>query len=127
MPFSAIWMQPEIIILSEISQKENDNDIPYMWNFKYDTNEPIYETETESQTKRTDLWLPRERGPGEGWSGRLGLAYESFYNIEQINKVLLYSIENYIQYLKINQNGKEYLKNVYITESLYRIAEINTL
>ena len=93
MPFSAIWMQPEIIILSEISQKENDNDIPYMWNFKYDTNEPIYETETESQTKRTDLWLPRERGSGEGWSGRLGLAYESFYNIEQINKVLLYNRE----------------------------------
>ena len=30
MPFSAIWMQPEIIILSEISQKENDNDITYM-------------------------------------------------------------------------------------------------
>ena len=48
MPFSAIWMQPEIIILSEISQKENDNDIPYMWNFKYDTNEPIYETETKA-------------------------------------------------------------------------------
>jgi len=48
MPFSAIWMQPEITILSEISQKENDNDITYMWNFKFDTNEPIYETETES-------------------------------------------------------------------------------
>ena len=30
MPFAAIWMQPEIIILSEISQKENDNDITYM-------------------------------------------------------------------------------------------------
>ena len=25
-------------------------DITYMWNLKYDTNEPIYETETESQT-----------------------------------------------------------------------------
>ena len=40
-----------------------------MWNLKYDTNEPIYETETDSQTKRTDLWLLRERrgeGHGEG-------------------------------------------------------------
>ena len=24
--------------------------LTYMWNLKYDTNEPIYETETESQT-----------------------------------------------------------------------------
>ena len=33
------------------NQKENDNDITYMWNFKYDTNEPICETETESPDK----------------------------------------------------------------------------
>ena len=25
-------------------------DITYMWNLKYDTNEPIYKTETASQT-----------------------------------------------------------------------------
>ena len=30
-----------------------------MWNLKYDTNEPVYET--ESTTWRTDLWW------GEGW------------------------------------------------------------
>ena len=29
-------------------------DITYMWNIKYDTNEPIYETETESGTQRID-------------------------------------------------------------------------
>ena len=115
MPFSAIWMQPEIIILSEISQKENDNDITYMWNFKYDTNEPICETETESQTKRTDLRLPRERGLGEGWRGKLGLADVSFYNIKQINKVLLHNTENCIQYFVIGHNEKEYTKkNVHI-------------
>ena len=34
-------------------------DVTYMWNLKYDTNEPIYET--ESQTYKTDLWLPRGR------------------------------------------------------------------
>ena len=32
--------------------------ITYMWNLKYDTNELIYETETDSQTWRTDLWFP---------------------------------------------------------------------
>ena len=45
-----------------------------MWNLKYDTNEPISESETDSQTQKTDLWLPRRRGLGEGWSERLGLA-----------------------------------------------------
>ena len=33
-----------------------------MWNLKYGTNEPSYETETDSQTKRTDLWIPRGEG-----------------------------------------------------------------
>ena len=45
MTFAATWMQLEIIILSEISQKEKKQ-IPYiiyMWNLKYETNEPIYE------------------------------------------------------------------------------------
>ena len=47
-----------------------------MWNLKYDTNEPIYETETDSQTQktdsqtqRTDLWLPRGRGSGRDGLG----------------------------------------------------------
>ena len=30
-------------------------DITYMWNLKYDPNELIYETETDSQTYRSDL------------------------------------------------------------------------
>ena len=46
----------------------------YVWNLKNDMNEPIFETETDSRTRRTDLWLSRQRGLGEGWSGRLGLA-----------------------------------------------------
>ena len=45
-----------------------------MWNLKYDTNEHIYETETDLQTWRTDLRLPRGRGEGESWTGSLGLA-----------------------------------------------------
>ena len=48
-------------------------------NVKYDTNELTYETETDSQTERTDLWLPRGRELGEGWSGRLRLADISYY------------------------------------------------
>ena len=36
------------------SKSERERQIPYgitcIWNLKYDTNEPIYETETDSQT-----------------------------------------------------------------------------
>ena len=58
----ATWMQLEILILSK-SERERQiaYDITYIWNLKYDTNEPIYETETESRTLRTDWWLPRGR------------------------------------------------------------------
>ena len=48
MPF-ATWMQLEIISKSE-RQRQIPYDITYIWNLKYDTNEHIYETETDSQT-----------------------------------------------------------------------------
>ena len=62
MPFSAIWTDlsyrsyhisvVEIIILSEVSQTEKDkyHIALNMWNLKYDINELIQETETDSQT-----------------------------------------------------------------------------
>ena len=48
MPFAATWMQLEIIILSELRQKEKEISygITYMWNLKYI--EPIYKIETSS-------------------------------------------------------------------------------
>ena len=39
MPCAATWMHLEIIILSEVSQRQISYDITYMWNPKYDTNE----------------------------------------------------------------------------------------
>ena len=35
-----------------------------MQNLEYNTNELIYKTETDSQTQKTNLWLPGERGEG---------------------------------------------------------------
>ena len=52
MPFAAIWMDLESIILSKVSQKEIRRityDITYMRDLQYDTNEHIYETKTSSQ------------------------------------------------------------------------------
>ena len=44
---------------SKVKKKERQipYDIIYMWNLKYNTNELIYETETDSQTQKTDVWL----------------------------------------------------------------------
>ena len=52
MPSAATWMHREIIILSQMSERERQiqYDIPSMWNLKYDTNELIYKTKTDSQT-----------------------------------------------------------------------------
>ena len=46
-------MQPEMSIISKISQKEKDKYHMMslnMWNLKYDTKEHIFETETDSKT-----------------------------------------------------------------------------
>ena len=71
MQFAATWMQLDIIAPTEV-RKTNAHGITYMWNLKYDANELIHETETESWTWRTDQWFPRGKGFIEGWSGRLG-------------------------------------------------------
>ena len=74
MPFAATWAQLEILILSEAGQKEKDKYyiVSYMWNLKCGTNEPIYKTETDSQTWRADLWLPSGRGREKDEPGVLG-------------------------------------------------------
>ena len=67
MPFAATWMQLEIIILSEVSQRKHG--IIYMWNLKYGTNELIYKAGADSQTPRSDLWFPRSRFGKDGGGG----------------------------------------------------------
>ena len=55
-------MDLEIITLSEVRQsKKTSYDITYMWNLKKkkDSNELIFRTETDSQTLKTNLWLPK--------------------------------------------------------------------
>ena len=69
MAFAAKWMDLEIIILNELSQKKKDKHhmIPHVWKIIYGTNEPIYRKETNSWTWRTDLWLPK--GRRREWEG----------------------------------------------------------
>ena len=65
MLFAATWMDPDIFILSEVSQIEKDKymNITYVWNLKKkkDTNELIDKTGTDSQSLKTNLWLTKEK------------------------------------------------------------------
>ena len=49
-----------------------------MWNLKYDTNELVYETETDSQRERS-CGCQGGVGVGEGWTGSLRLAAANSY------------------------------------------------
>ena len=48
-------------------------------------------------------------------------SYRKGIHIDWINKVLLYSTENYTQYLVINHNGKENVyAHIYMLVCMYR-------
>ena len=81
-----------------------------MWSPKHDTNELIYQIETDSQTYRTDLWLPREMESGR-WIRGLGLAEANYYIKWIKNKALLFSIGNYSQYPMEMKMEKKKKKN----------------
>ena len=103
MPFAATWIDLEITILSKVNQIKKDK---YMWNLKYGTNEPIYKTEIDSQTQRTDLWLPRWRGWNEmDW--KFGVNRCKLLHLEWISgEILLYYTGNYIHSLGIDHDGR---------------------
>ena len=53
MPFAPTWMDLESVILSKMSDREEEvsYNIPYIWNLKRnDTHEFIHNTEKDSQT-----------------------------------------------------------------------------
>ena len=70
MPFAATWMQLEIIILGEVSQKEKDKHqmISHMWNLKYGT------MNISTKQKQTHRHRETTGGrQGEGCWGRDGV------------------------------------------------------
>ena len=46
---------------------------------KNDTNEHIYKMETDSQTQKTNLWLPKEEGRGGGIHWEFGITDIHYY------------------------------------------------
>ena len=101
MLFAATWIQLETIILSEVSQKEKGKyHITSMWNLKYDRNEPVYKTETDSQTENRLVVVKGK----QGMNWEFGISRCKLLHLEWINnKAILYSIGNYIQSLQIRK------------------------
>ena len=60
---------------------------------------------TKQKQTQTNIWLPKRWGGGI--KQEFGINKYMLLYIKQINKDLLYSTENYIQYLVIIYNGKE--------------------
>ena len=74
MPLAAPWVELDIIILSQVSQKEKDkyNMISLLCRIlKNDTHDLIYKIEMDSQTQKTNLWL--QKGKCEGQREKLGV------------------------------------------------------
>ena len=100
LPFIATRIYLEsIIILSEVSQGKAN----IKWYYLHVESKKKYKsTYLQNRNILTDienLWFPKGKGVRKDKSG--------VWN-EQINKVLLYSTGNYIQYLLISVNGKEF-------------------
>jgi len=55
MPLVVAQIDPEII------RSQRSYDITYMWNLKYGTNELIYETETNSQIQKINMFIKVEK------------------------------------------------------------------
>ena len=66
MPFSAIWIDLEMIKISEVSRSERliSYDVTYVWNLKKKKKQKLF-SQTETQTQKTNLWLKKGKG-GEG-------------------------------------------------------------
>ena len=76
MPFAETYRDLEIIKPGEVSQKEQDKqNNTYPWNLKNDTNEPSYETETDSHSERGQTCGCQD------WES--GLADENYYMCDE--------------------------------------------
>ena len=94
-------MPARILLLLPLRVPDRQIQIPYgityMWNLKYDANEPIYKTETVSGTQRASWRLPTRqrlgRDQGEAGVSRRELLYGEWVN----SRLLLHSTGNYVQ------------------------------
>ena len=72
MPFAAIWMGLEILIMSKVRQVSYDITYIYIWNLKNGTNEVIYKIDIVTDVENK-IMVNGESGLGEGISLEIGI------------------------------------------------------
>ena len=106
MPFATTWVDLEIIIGREEVRQEKTNTA---WQHVH-MESKLWRKWTHLRNRnrlrdRADLGLPRGGVNWRGMEWEAGDSRRKLLCIEWINKVLLYSTENYIQYAVINHNA----------------------
>ena len=87
-----------------------------MWNLKYDTNEHMNKAETNSQTQKPNLWLPRGKKVGGGDKSGVGdqQIQITIYKIDKqghdVQYRELYSI-SYHTIMEKNMKNNRYMYN----------------
>ena len=92
-----------------------------MWKVKYNTNEPIYETDIGKRCV-----VAKGAGLQRGKFWEFGISGCKVLYMEWINNKVLYHTGIYIQYPVINHNGNECEICVCRPETLCYAAETNT-
>ena len=90
MPFTATWMQLEIILSMSARERQVPCGVTYVWNLKYGTNELIYKTEIDSVIE-IKLAVARKVWGGRRVDWEFGIGQCKLLHLEWINgKVLSY-------------------------------------
>ena len=85
----------EIVFLREVRERQTPHATTHMWNLEHNSNELTYKAETESQTQKRGLLMPRQEREGAGMDHVFGMSRCKPLYIEWINnKVLLYGTGN---------------------------------
>ena len=123
MPFAAIWRDLEIVILSEVSQKEKDE---YMISLYVESKIWHKWTYVRNRLPDTENRLMVAKGWG-GMESEAGVSRRKLLYMKWIKEALLYGTGDDIPYSIINYNGKEYKKNVWIPMNIYMYNWITLL
>ena len=87
MPSAATWVDLEMIILIEVSQKKKDfKEKDYICLSQTCITYEIYETETDSWPFRIDLWLPTGHGGGGRMDWEFGISHCKRLYLDWIKK-----------------------------------------
>ena len=105
MSFAATWMDLEIIISSEVRQKEKYCDITYIWNLKKMIQINLFTKQKQTHRHRKKTYC-YQRGWVRETNQEFGINIYNLLYLKWVNKGFLYSTGNYPQCFIINFNGK---------------------